>query len=58
MILVADTSNSDVMTDYPLMAHMFPDNFQCILCKSGFIIVQSSANIAIVRNTSVSAVLL
>jgi phosphatidate phosphatase APP1 len=30
-ILVGDTSNSDVMDDYPLMAHAYPDNFGCIL---------------------------
>ncbi|PSR77006.1 hypothetical protein BD289DRAFT_463722 [Coniella lustricola] len=33
-ILVADTSNSDVMSDYPEMATDFPGQVQCILLKN------------------------
>ena len=33
-VLVADTSNSDVMKDYPLMATMYPDQVQCILLRN------------------------
>lgn len=33
-VLVADTSNSDVMKDYPQMAHDFPDQVQCILLRN------------------------
>ncbi len=33
-ILVADTSNSDVMTDYPEMAHKYPDQVQCIWLRN------------------------
>jgi phosphatidate phosphatase APP1 len=33
-ILVADTSNSDVMKDYPLMATMYPNQVQCILLRN------------------------
>jgi len=33
-ILVADTSNSDVMRDYPAMATEFPGQVQCILLRN------------------------
>lgn len=33
-ILVADTSNSDVMSDYPQMATDYPGQVQCILLKN------------------------
>lgn len=33
-VLVADTSNSDVMKDYPQMAHDFPDQVQCIFLRN------------------------
>lgn len=33
-ILVADTSNSDVMKDYPLMATEFPNQVQCIFLRN------------------------
>ncbi|KAG9239140.1 hypothetical protein BJ875DRAFT_366295 [Amylocarpus encephaloides] len=33
-ILVADTSNSDVMKDYPLMATEFPGQVQCIFLRN------------------------
>ncbi|KAF7195076.1 hypothetical protein HII31_03544 [Pseudocercospora fuligena] len=33
-ILVADTSNSDVMRDYPKMAHDYPDQVQCIFLRN------------------------
>lgn len=33
-ILVADTSNSDVMKDYPAMATEFPGQVQCILLRN------------------------
>ena len=33
-VLVADTSNSDVMTDYPEMATEFPGQVQCILLRN------------------------
>ncbi|KAK4545129.1 hypothetical protein LTR36_003680 [Oleoguttula mirabilis] len=33
-ILVADTSNSDVMKDYPAMATEFPDQVQCIFLRN------------------------
>ena len=33
-ILVADTSNSDVMKDYPLMAKTFPGQVQCIFLRN------------------------
>jgi hypothetical protein len=33
-ILVADTSNSDVMTDYPQLAHQYPDQVQCIFLRN------------------------
>ena len=33
-ILVADTSNSDVMTDYPQMAKDFPGSVQCIFLRN------------------------
>jgi hypothetical protein len=33
-VLVADTSNSDVMADYPEMAHTYPDNVACILLRN------------------------
>lgn len=33
-VLVADTSNSDVMRDYPLMATDFPDQVQCIFLRN------------------------
>lgn len=33
-ILVADTSNSDVMRAYPKMAHDYPDQVQCIFLRN------------------------
>jgi phosphatidate phosphatase APP1 len=33
-VLVADTSNSDVMADYPQMAHDFPNQVQCIFLRN------------------------
>jgi phosphatidate phosphatase APP1 len=33
-VLVADTSNSDVMADYPAMAHDFPNQVQCIFLRN------------------------
>jgi hypothetical protein len=33
-ILVADTSNSDVMRDYPALAHSNPDQVQCIFLRN------------------------
>lgn len=33
-VLVADTSNSDVMTDYPQLAHERPDQVQCIFLRN------------------------
>lgn len=33
-ILVADTSNSDVMSDYPAMATEFPGQVQCIFLRN------------------------
>ena len=33
-VLVADTSNSDVMRDYPAMAKEFPGQVQCILLRN------------------------
>jgi len=33
-VLVADTSNSDVMRDYPKMATEFPDQVQCIFLRN------------------------
>lgn len=33
-ILVADTSNSDVMSDYPQLAHDHPDQVQCIFLRN------------------------
>lgn len=33
-ILVADTSNSDVMKDYPTLAHDFPKQVQCIFLRN------------------------
>jgi hypothetical protein len=33
-ILVADTSNSDVMEDYPLMATQYPGQVQCIFLRN------------------------
>lgn len=33
-VLVADTSNSDVMKDYPAMAHEHPDQVQCIFLRN------------------------
>lgn len=33
-ILIADTSNSDVMKDYPLMATEFPGQVQCIFLRN------------------------
>lgn len=33
-ILVADTSNSDVMSDYPQLAHDFPNQVQCIFLRN------------------------
>ncbi|KAF2493705.1 hypothetical protein BU16DRAFT_527925 [Lophium mytilinum] len=33
-VLVADTSNADVMKDYPLLAHDRPNNVQCIFLRN------------------------
>ena len=33
-ILIADTSNSDVMSDYPAMAAEFPGQVQCIFVRN------------------------
>lgn len=33
-VLVADTSNSDVMKDYPMMAQKYPDQVQCIFLRN------------------------
>ncbi|KAB8346360.1 hypothetical protein FH972_023403 [Carpinus fangiana] len=33
-ILVADTSNADVMRDYPMMATTYPDQVQCIFLRN------------------------
>ena len=33
-ILIADTSNSDVMTDYPQLGHQYPDQVQCIFLRN------------------------
>ena len=33
-VLIADTSNSDVMRDYPLMSTEFPGQVQCILLRN------------------------
>ena len=33
-VLVADTSNSDVMRDYPAMATQFPGQVQCIFLRN------------------------
>ncbi|KAF2639941.1 hypothetical protein P280DRAFT_401151 [Massarina eburnea CBS 473.64] len=33
-VLVADTSNSDVMRDYPQLAHDYPNQVQCILLRN------------------------
>ncbi|KAF2730784.1 hypothetical protein EJ04DRAFT_473183 [Polyplosphaeria fusca] len=33
-VLVADTSNSDIMKDYPTMAHDFPDQVACIFLRN------------------------
>lgn len=33
-ILVADTSNSDVMSDYPEFAHNYPNNVACIFLRN------------------------
>jgi hypothetical protein len=33
-VLVADTSNSDVMKDYPQLAHDFPQQVQCIFLRN------------------------
>ncbi|KAH7081813.1 hypothetical protein BKA63DRAFT_550411 [Paraphoma chrysanthemicola] len=33
-VLVADTSNSDVMKDYPQLAHDYPNQVQCILLRN------------------------
>ena len=33
-MLVADTSNSDVMRDYPAMATQFPGQVQCIFLRN------------------------
>ena len=34
MVLVADTSNSDVMSDYPTLAHTYPSQVACILLRN------------------------
>ena len=36
-ILIADTSNSDVMRDYPAMVTNYPNQVQCIFRKSSFL---------------------
>lgn len=33
-VLVADTSNSDVMRDYPKMAHQYPNQIACIFLRN------------------------
>ena len=33
-VLVADTSNSDVMKDYPQLAHDYPNQVQCIFLRN------------------------
>jgi hypothetical protein len=33
-VLVADTSNSDVMRDYPQLAHTYPNQVQCIFLRN------------------------
>lgn len=33
-VLVADTSNSDVMRDYPSLAHIYPNQVQCIFLRN------------------------
>jgi hypothetical protein len=33
-VLIADTSNSDVMRDYPALAHTYPNQVQCILLRN------------------------
>lgn len=33
-VLIADTSNSDVMSDYPQLAHEHPDQVQCIFLRN------------------------
>lgn len=33
-VLVADTSNSDVMSDYPQLAHDYPNQVQCIFLRN------------------------
>lgn len=33
-ILIADTSNSDVMTDYPQLGHQYPSQVQCIFLRN------------------------
>ncbi|PVI02192.1 hypothetical protein DM02DRAFT_613155 [Periconia macrospinosa] len=33
-VLIADTSNSDVMKDYPELAHNYPNQVQCILLRN------------------------
>ncbi|KAF1949268.1 hypothetical protein CC80DRAFT_484618 [Byssothecium circinans] len=33
-VLVADTSNSDIMKDYPKLAHDYPNQVQCILLRN------------------------
>ncbi|KAF2724316.1 hypothetical protein K431DRAFT_282164 [Polychaeton citri CBS 116435] len=33
-VLMADTSNSDVMKDYPQLAHDYPDQVQCIFLRN------------------------
>ena len=33
-VLVADTSNSDIMKDYPTLAHDFPNQVQCIFLRN------------------------
>ncbi|KAH7410476.1 hypothetical protein DE146DRAFT_604263 [Phaeosphaeria sp. MPI-PUGE-AT-0046c] len=33
-VLIADTSNSDVMKDYPQLAHDYPNQVQCILLRN------------------------
>jgi len=34
VVLLADTSNSDIMKDYPQMAHTFPNQVACILLRN------------------------
>lgn len=33
-VLIADTSNSDVMSDYPQLAHDYPNQVQCIFLRN------------------------